>query len=90
MEAQYLIGSLNNYELALGDWKIDGAAEDGKQANAIVLKPAIRSQIPQRNFQVLTFGIESQRTITVIIFLKVMYNACRTEYMLLTVFFSKN
>lgn len=48
MEAQYLIGSLNNYELALGDWKIDGAAEDGKQANAIVLNPAIRSQIPQQ------------------------------------------
>lgn len=44
MEAQYLVGFLNNYELTLGDWKIDGDAEDSKQANAIALNPGIRSQ----------------------------------------------
>lgn len=43
-EAQYLLGFLNNYELALGGWKIDGDAEDGKQANALALNPAIKSQ----------------------------------------------
>lgn len=44
MEAQYLLGFLNNYELAHGGWKIDGDAEGGKQANAIALNPAITSQ----------------------------------------------
>lgn len=58
MEAQYLIGSLNNYELALGDWKIDGAAENGKQANAIVLNLAIRSQIPQQMVNLELSGVD--------------------------------
>ena len=47
-EARYLVYLLNNYELTLGDWKIGGAAEDGKHTNLIALKPAIRSQVPQK------------------------------------------
>lgn len=64
MEAQYLIGSLNNYELALGDWKIDGAAENGKQANAIVLNPAIRSQIPQQMVNLELSGVDFRNRIS--------------------------
>lgn len=48
MEAYQLVYSLNNYKLTLGDWKIGGVAEDGKQANLIALKPAIRNQVPQK------------------------------------------
>lgn len=48
IEAQYLLYTLKNYELTLGDWKIGGAAEDDKQANLIALKPAIRRQVPQK------------------------------------------
>lgn len=47
-EARYLLYSLKNYELTLGDWKIGGAAEDDKQANLTALQPAIRSQVPQK------------------------------------------
>lgn len=50
--------SLNNYELTLGDWKIGGAAEDDKQANPIALKPAIRSQIPQKRVNLAFPNIE--------------------------------
>lgn len=59
MEVQYLVYSLNNYELTFGDQKIGGATEDGKQANLI----AVRSQIPQKRVNLEFPNIEFWNTI---------------------------
>lgn len=57
-EAQYLVDSLNNYELTLGDWKVAGAAEDGKQAHLTALKPAITGHVPQERVNLELSNIE--------------------------------
>lgn len=40
--------SLNNYKLTFGKWRTGRSAEDGKQPSLIALKPAFRSEVPQK------------------------------------------